>query len=113
MFNKMKDTAKMIKEMNDMKKKMKKVQKELKTIQISAIDKTGMVKVILTGELECVEVSIDPTLKTPENKEKLEKALIQAFNDASSKAKNIASEKLAKVSQGLNIPGFGGPSIGG
>lgn len=108
MFNKMKDTANMLKKMNDMKKEMKNVQKELKTIQISAIDKTGMVKVVLTGELECVGVSIDPTLKTPENKEKLEKALLQAFNDASKKAKETASEKLAKVSQGLNIPGLGG-----
>ncbi|RAP31344.1 YbaB/EbfC family nucleoid-associated protein [Candidatus Marinamargulisbacteria bacterium SCGC AG-343-D04] len=108
MFEKMKDMGNLMKKAKEMKSEMKRIQNELKHLQISAVDKTGLVKVTLTGELECIDISIDPSLKTPENNEKCKKAIMQAFNEASKKAKDTASSKLSVVSQGLNIPGLGG-----
>ena len=106
MFNQLKDMGNLVKKAKQMKDEMKKVQDELKDQKILGKDKSGTIKVLLTGELECVGVQISEDWLNPAKKESLEKALAQAFNEAATKAKTTASGKLSKISEGLNIPGL-------
>jgi DNA-binding YbaB/EbfC family protein len=107
MFDGLKDMGKMMKQAKEMRAKMKVIQSKLKKLKISGIDKRGLIKVILTGELECIGVHIlnDEILK-PSNKEMLEKAIEQAMNKAAGESKKIATSNLSEVSGGLNIPGL-------
>ena len=102
MFDKLKDMGKLMKEASEMKSKMKKVQDELKNLKVTGQAEGGKVQVVLTGELDCVSVTVDPTV----SQAALSKALIKAFNDAAEQAKKLATSKLAEISGGLNLPGF-------
>ena len=111
MFNKFKDMGNLVKKAKEMKEEMKKVQDELKTQKVLGENKKGTIKVLLNGELECLGIQINPSLledaaKDENNKKTLEKAIAEAFNKASAKAKTLASGKLSKISQGLDIPGL-------
>ncbi len=101
MFEKFKDMSNLVKQAGAMKSEMKKVQEELKSIRVSGTADGGKIEVVLTGELECVSVTIDPSHSV-----NLTKNLQTAFNEASKKAKNVATEKLTKISGGLNLPGM-------
>jgi len=104
MFEGIKDMGKLLKQANEMRSKMKTVQDELKTIRVSGSSAGGKVTVELTGELECLSVTIDPSLLSDGSA--LQKDLVKAINDASKKAKDVAATKLSAVTGGLNLPGM-------
>mgnify|MGYP001217921605 CR=1 FL=1 len=111
MFNKMKDMGNLVKKAKEMKDEMKRVQNELKDQKVLGENKQKTVKVLLTGELNCVGLQISPealleATKDEKKKKALEKAITEAFNQSAEKAKTLASGKLSKISQGLNIPGL-------
>lgn len=107
MFESIKDMGKLMKQAKEMKDKMQKVQKELKTLRMTGRDRSNAVEVVLTGELDCVELTIlNESLLSPGNKRSLEKALMDAVNDAAKRSKDVATSKLSEVSGGLNIPGL-------
>ncbi len=107
MFEGLKDMGKLLKQAKEMKAKMKQVQDELKTIKVSGTFE-GKCEVILTGELELVQLTIDPSLLNPNDGKRLEKGLTKAFNEAVKKAKDAATSKLSTVTGGLNLPGLTG-----
>ena len=114
MFDKLKDMGSMMKQAKEMRSKMKVVQSKLKKLKVSAVDKMGWIKVILTGDLDCTGVQIlnmDEIVtlikESPEKaKAKLEQAIMQAFNKAAGESKKIATSNLSEVSGGMNIPGL-------
>ena len=106
MFDGLKDMGKLLKQAKEMKSKMKEVQEQLKKVRVSATAANDKIKIVVTGELEVVELSIDPTLLEPKNASNLEKSLLRAFNEATNKAKALATQKLSEVSGGLDIPGL-------
>jgi len=107
MFESIKDMGKLLKQAKEMKEKMQKVQKELKGLRMTGRDSSNAVEIVLTGELDCVEVTIlNESLLSPSNKRTLEKSIINAVNDAAKRSKDVATAKLSEVSGGLNIPGL-------
>ena len=107
MFDGLKDMGKMMKQAKEMRAKMKLVQDKLKKMKVSGVDKRGYVKVILTGDLDCVGVEIlNPEILQESNKDKIEKAIEQAINKAAAESKKLATSNLSDVSGGLNIPGL-------
>lgn len=106
MFDGLKDMGKLLKQAKEMKSKMQDVQKELKKVRVSSSAANDKIKIVVTGELEVVELSIEPSLLDPKHASSLEKALVKLFNDATNQAKTIATQKLSEVSGGLDIPGL-------
>ena len=102
MFNQLKDMGNLAKKAKEMKSEMKKIQDELNHVNID-LDESG-VKVRMTGEMDLVSIDISDSLLN--NKADLEKALVKVINKASQQSKTMASNKLASVSKGLNIPGL-------
>ena len=111
MFGKLKDMGNLVKQAKEMKNEMEKVQASLKDEKVKVENKKGTIKIAMTAEIACIGILIDPTVlaeasKSESKKKEFEKELTQTYNNAAEKAKKIASDKLAKISQGMNIPGL-------
>lgn len=107
MFESLKDMGKLMKQAKEMKEKMQKVQKELKGLRLTGRDNSNSVEVIMTGELDCVDLTIlNESLLSPSNKKTLERAILNAVNDAANRSKDVAGKRLSEVSGGMNIPGL-------
>jgi DNA-binding YbaB/EbfC family protein len=106
MMDNMKDMGKLLKQAKDMKSKMKSVQEELKKLIVHGSALKEKIKITLTGELVCQSVEVDPVLLDPKHHDVLQKGLREAFNVATKKSKDLATGKLSKISEGIDIPGL-------
>ena len=102
----------------DMMKQAQKLQKQMLEMQEEIAKKTvegsaggGMVKVIANGQLDILEVKIDPEVIDPEDVELLEDLIVAAITNARDKAKSLMETEMGKVIPGgfgaLGIPGLG------
>ena len=86
---------------------MAKVQEELKDERVEASAGGGTVKVVMSGDLQVVSVTIDPAAVDPEDVELLQDMTAAAMNEAVRMAQELAAQKMAAVTGGMNIPGMG------
>ena len=108
----------MAKGFGDMMKHAQKFQKQMLEVQEEIGKKTaegssggGMVKVIVNGHQDILEVKIDPEVVDPEDVELLEDLIVAAVANGQEKAKVLAEEEMGKILPGgigaLGIPGLG------
>jgi DNA-binding YbaB/EbfC family protein len=86
---------------------MAKVQEELMDERVEASAGGGTVKVVMSGDLQVVSVIVDPAAVDPEDVELLQDMITAAVNEGIRMAQEIASQKMAAVTGGMNIPGMG------
>ncbi|MBW1722967.1 MAG: YbaB/EbfC family nucleoid-associated protein [Deltaproteobacteria bacterium] len=88
--------------------KIAKLQEELgdKTVEASAGG--GMVIAVANGRQEILSIRIDPEVIDPEDPEMLQDLVLAAVNDALTRAKDMVSEEMGKLTQGMNIPNIPG-----
>ena len=96
----------MMKQAQKMQAKMMEVQEQLAEERVEGSAGGGMVKAIVNGKQELVEIQIDKEVVDPEDVEMLQDLIVAAVNQANKAAAEIASEKMAEVTGGLNIPGL-------
>jgi nucleoid-associated protein EbfC len=82
---------------------IKRMQAELAQAEITGESGAGMVKITLNGKHEARRVEIAPEA-LQESKDFLEDLIAAAINDATQKLERNASEKMAKITGGLNLP---------
>ena len=99
------DMGKMMQQVKEMKENMKIAQQELQATTLEGASKGNEVKVLINGEMEIKEITINPELLS-KNVADVEKAVTVAVKDAITKAKDIASSKLGKLTGGLKLPGM-------
>ena len=83
---------------------LQKIQEELETLTVEGSAGGGAVKVTMTGKQIVEAVVIDP--EAAEEVELLQDMVLAAVNDAAAKAQEMAAQKMAVVTGGMNIPGF-------
>ena len=83
---------------------LQKIQEELETLTVEGTAGGGVVKVTMTGKQIVESVTIEP--EAAEEVELLQDMVLAAVNDASSKAQELAAQKMSVVTGGMNIPGF-------
>jgi DNA-binding YbaB/EbfC family protein len=108
MFDGLKDMGKLLKQAGEMKSKMKKIQEELKKVKVTGTAEGGKIEIVISGELEVLDIKVDASLLSPASQNSLQKGLLKAFNDAAKKSKEMATAKLSDISGGLDIPGLTG-----
>ncbi len=96
----------MMKQAQQMQTKMAAVQEELKSETVEASAGGGTVKVVLTGDMQLKSVKIDPSAVDPADVELLEDMVTAAVNEAIRSAQELANQKMAAVTGGVNIPGL-------
>lgn len=109
------DMNQMMRQVQQMQADMAKAQDELKDERVEASAGGGMVSVTVTGELEVVDLKIDPEAVDPDDAELLQDMVIAAVNEALRAAQELAARKLegatgglggAGALGGLGLPGF-------
>lgn len=99
--------------MKDLLQQAQGIQSKLATMQEELAEKTvigsaggDMVRVEITGALEVFSVHIEKEIIDAEEKELLESLVVSAVNDAISKARDLATQEMSKMTGGLKIPGL-------
>jgi len=96
----------MLNQARQLKAKMDEVQKELEKTVVEAESGKGAVKVAVNGQQKILSIKISPSIIDPDKPENLEKLVLKAIDDATSKSQKLASKRLGKLTGGLKIPGL-------
>lgn len=97
-----------LKQAQAMQESLRKMQEELAGLEVTGSAGGGLVSVTMTCRHDVRRVSIDASL-LQDDKEVLEDLVAAAVNDAVRKAEQLAQQKMAGVTAGLNIPGLNLP----
>ncbi len=97
--------------MGDMLKKVKQMQDELKKVHQELSEESyeadaGGVRCVVSGDMEVRKIEIKPELLKSVDAKRLEFLVSEAVTSAMREAKNIAKDKLKRVTGGLSIPGL-------
>ena len=83
---------------------LQKIQEELENLTVEGSAGGGAVKVVMTGKQIVESVTIEP--EAAEEVDLLQDMVLAAVNDASTKAQELAAQKMSVVTGVLSIPGF-------
>ncbi|MGN8234965.1 YbaB/EbfC family nucleoid-associated protein [Priestia flexa] len=97
---------KMMKQMQKMQKDMQKAQEELAEKTIEGTAGGGMVKVVVNGQKEIIDVKIKEEVVDPEDIEMLQDLVLAATNDALKQMDELTNNTMGQFTKGLNIPGL-------
>jgi len=97
------DLQKMAREMQA---NMEKAQRELAEATVEGTAGGGAVTVVMTGTQELRSVTIAKDAVDPEDVGTLQDLVLAAFNDALTKSKDLAGQRLGGLTGGLKIPGL-------
>ena len=99
---------------NKLMKQAMKAQQQAQEVDAAMADRTveassggGAVKVVATCKGQLKSIKIDPEAADPEDIGSLEDMVMLAVNNALEEGQRIQAEEMAKVTAGLNMPGFG------
>lgn len=91
-----------------MQSQMAQTQEELKELTLEATAGGGAVRVVITGAQEIRAVEIDRGAVDPDEVEMLQDLVMTAINDAISRSRQLAEERMAAVAGGVGLPGMPG-----
>lgn len=104
----MMDMMKMLGKVKEVQSKMKEAQENLGHITTTGEAGAGMVVATVNGKKELINLEIDESLFTPNDKDMLKDLIIAAVNKAIVNVEVLAKEEIKKSTEGMlpNIPGF-------
>jgi DNA-binding YbaB/EbfC family protein len=102
----MKGLGKMMKQAQQLQAKMLKLQEELAEKTVETSSGGGMVKVVASGKQQLVSIQIEQEVVDPDDVEMLQDLILAAVNDALTKAQEMVSGEMSKLTGGMNIPGL-------
>ncbi len=94
---------KMAKEAMNMRSKMKDIDNRLRN-QVMDVEYKG-IKIKVNAKNEFLSFNI-PEYLLKENKEKIEKLILSAFEEACKKTQSVMAEEAKKLTGGMKIPGL-------
>ncbi|HEY4544496.1 MAG TPA: YbaB/EbfC family nucleoid-associated protein [Tissierellaceae bacterium] len=96
----------MMKQVQKMQKQMETMEEDLKEKEVEASVGGGVVKAVVNGKKELINIEIEPTAVDPEDVDMLEDLILAAVNEAMRKAEDMVESEMKKITGGLNIPGL-------
>lgn len=86
--------------------RFKQMQSEMENQKIEGSAGGGMVRVVVNGKQELLEIRIDPELLESRDVEMLEELVSAAVNNALEKSREMVGEEMSKITGGISLPGF-------
>ncbi|MER1959293.1 MAG: YbaB/EbfC family nucleoid-associated protein [Solibacillus sp.] len=94
----------MMKKMQKMQKEMVEAQDALNAQQFEGTAGGGMVKVVMNGQRQMLEINLDESVVDPEDIEMLQDLVVIATNEALKKVEETTNATMGKFTQGMNLP---------
>jgi len=85
-------------------KQMNETQAKLDSLEVEGVAGGGLVRIRCSAKGRVIGVTIDASLIVPADKGMLEDLVAAAFNDARTKADEVAGAEMAKAQQGMGLP---------
>ena len=98
--------AAMMKQAQKMQQDILRMQQEMESKTYSATTGGGMVKAMVSGKRELMELEINPEAVDPDDVEMLQDMVIAAVNEAMRAAENDSNQSMSRLAGGLG--GLGG-----
>ena len=99
----------MLKQVQKMQADMLAEQEKLKDERVEATAGGGMVKVVVSGDLEVKDIQINPEAIDPEDPEMLQDLVLAAVNEGLRSAQEMAATRMGGLAGGLG--GLGLPGL--
>lgn len=103
----------MMRQVQKMQADMARAQEEIAAAEVQASSGGGMVTVTMSGSLEVKSVRIEPGAIDPEDPDLLSDLVMAAVNEALRSAQQLASERMERVTGGLDLGSLGGLGLPG
>ncbi|MCY4625931.1 MAG: YbaB/EbfC family nucleoid-associated protein [Chloroflexi bacterium] len=97
----------MMRQAQQLQQRFAKLQEELEQETVEATAGGGMVKAVVTGKQTVTSITISPEAVDPDDVEVLEEMVMAAVNEGLQKSQDLAQQKMAAITGGMNIPGLG------
>ena len=98
--------AAMMKQAQKMQQEMLRMQEEMENKTYSAAAGGGMVKAVVSGKRELVELTINPEAVDPDDVDMLQDMVIAAVNEAMRAAETDQATNMSRLTGGLNLGGL-------
>ena len=98
--------AAMMKQAQKMQQEMLRMQQEMETKTYTAAAGGGMVKAVVNGKHELVDLMINPEAVDPDDVEMLQDMVIAAVNEAMRTADTDSANNMSRLTGGLNLGGL-------
>ncbi len=103
----MKNMDQLFKQVQKMQAEMEKIQADLENQSIEGSAGGGMVRAVVNGKRDLLEVKIDPEVVKADETEMLEELICAAVNQAQQKATELQADSMSKLTGGMPMPGMG------
>ena len=98
--------AAMMKQAQKMQQEMMRLQAEHEAKTFSAAAGGGMVKAVVNGKHQLLELNINPEAVDPDDVEMLQDMIVAAVNEAMRAAEADANENMGRLTGGMNLGGL-------
>ena len=95
----------LMKQAKQVQERMRELQDELAEERVESVAGGGMVKVIVSGQQEVIQVKISNEALEA-GAEMLSDMVLVAITDAMKKSREIAQAKIGNITGGMNLPGL-------
>ena len=102
---------KMLAQVQKMQQDMVAAQEQLKNETVEASAGGGMVKVVVSGDLEVKSITISADAIDPDDPELLQDMVLAAVNEGLRSAQELAANKMGGLTGGLDLGGLGLPGF--
>jgi DNA-binding YbaB/EbfC family protein len=102
---------KMLQQVQKMQQDMVAAQEQLKNETVEASAGGGMVKVVVSGDLEVKSITIAADAIDPDDPELLQDMVLAAVNEGLRSAQELAANKMGGLTGGLDLGGLGLPGF--
>jgi len=89
-----------------MQRDMARVEEELHAARLEGSAGGGVVRAVVSGKQELVELHVDPDAVDPADVEMLQDLVVAAVNDAIRASRDLEKSKMAAITGGLRLPGM-------
>jgi len=92
--------------LKQMQQAQERIQREIAELKLEASAGGGMVKVVMGGQKQLLELKLDPEVVNKDDVEMLQDLVLAAVNEAGRKVDEAVQEKLGSLTGGMRIPGL-------
>lgn len=103
----MKNMDQLFKQVQKMQAQMEKLQADLENEIVEGTAGGNMVRAMVNGKRDLIEIKIDPEVVNPDDVEMLEELICAAVNQGQQKAVELQAQSMSKIAGGLPLPGMG------